>query len=509
MLTEAEPIPRPSARHIRPFAQCWAPLVLAALFAPFANGVHAIATAAWLFPLFLLRFVRVQPTLVGLPIAYFLLTGAVTLQFWGTSRLPAIAFVGLSAIWGLVMLISYAVDKLITHRLTGIPASLVFPCAWVSVEYLLSAAPYGTWGSVAYSQSENLPLIQVLSVTGLWGISFLIAWFAAAVNSVWENGLVKGRAVAWCCGMTLAGILVAGGFRLAMFPVSAPTVRIASLSVSTKSVDSGRLTADEYWRRVAIIDDDLLQRTEREMLAGAKIVFWSEANAPVLKNKEADLVARGASLADRYHAYLGMSLYEIYGRTGNPPRFENKLILIGPEGQLEWSYNKTKPVPGQETALMVAGDRRLKTTNTAYGRLSGLICFDGDFPRVAAQAGTETADILLDPSNDWPAIDPLHTVMASFRAIEQGVNLVRQTRHGLSAAYDYEGRVLATADYYQSNDPVMVAWVPTRGVRTFYARFGDWFAWLNLLTVVALTFVAMCRKPTSQDESFTAELYHD
>lgn len=499
MLLDTEITPTSSARNVRHFAPSWAPLALAVLVAPFANGVHAIATAAWLFPLCLLRFVRVQPALVGLPIAYVLLTASFTFQFWGTSLLPPIAFVGLSAIWGLVLLLSYAVDKRMTHRLTGIRATLVFPCVWVSVEYLLSLAPYGTWGSVAYSQSENLPLIQVVAVTGLWGISFAVAWFAATVNSIWENGLVKGRAAAWGCGITLAAVLVGGGFRLAVFPVSAPTVRIASLSETTKSIDSGHLQADEYWRRASMIDDDLLRRAEREMLAGAKIVFWSEANVPVLKTKEADLIARGASLAIRYHAYLGMSLYEIYGGSGSPPRFENKLILIGPDGRPEWSYNKTKPVPGQETALMVPGDRRLKTTSTPYGRLSGLICFDGDFPSVAAQAGAETADILLDPSNDWPAIDPPHTTMASFRAIEQGVNLVRQTRHGLSAAYDYQGHVLSAADYYRSDDPVMVSWVPTRGVRTLYARFGDWFAWLNLVTLAALIFVSIRRRPSQQD----------
>ena len=76
--------------------------------------------------------------------------------------------------------------------------------------------------------------------------------------------------------------------------------------------------------------------------------------------------------------------------------------------------------------------------------------------------------------------------MASFRAIEQGVNLVRQTSHGLSAAFDYQGRVLASMDHYRAADHAMISQVPTRGVHTAYALLGDWFAWLTIATLAAL-----------------------
>jgi apolipoprotein N-acyltransferase len=72
------------------------------------------------------------------------------------------------------------------------------------------------------------------------------------------------------------------------------------------------------------------------------------------------------------------------------------------------------------------------------------------------------------------------TKMASFRAIEQGFNLVRHTSQGLSAAFDYQGRQLASMDHYLTTDRVLVAQVPTRGTRTVYAFLGDWFAWACL-----------------------------
>jgi apolipoprotein N-acyltransferase len=129
--------------------------------------------------------------------------------------------------------------------------------------------------------------------------------------------------------------------------------------------------------------------------------------------------------------------------------------------------------------------------DTPYGRLSSIICYDGDFPQLLAQAGALGADVMLDPSNDWREIDPWHTQMASFRGIEQGFNLIRQTSQGLSAAFDYQGRRLAAMDHYQTTDYAMVSQVPTRGVRTIYSRFQDWFAWLCLAGLVLLTVLSL------------------
>lgn len=84
--------------------------------------------------------------------------------------------------------------------------------------------------------------------------------------------------------------------------------------------------------------------------------------------------------------------------------------------------------------------------------------------------------------------------MANFRAIEQGVNLIRQTSRGLSAAFDYQGRRLAALDHFQTVDYAMVSEVPTRGVRTVYSLLGDWFAWACLAGLAVLTVLALRRR---------------
>jgi apolipoprotein N-acyltransferase len=369
----------------------------------------------------------------------------------------------------------------------------------------MSRGVYGSWGAIAYSQYGNLPLTQMVSVTGLWGITFLIGWFAAVCNLLWETWPIgreqsesrSARHAAWLCAATIGAVMLLGGARLALFPPSSQTVRVASLSkrpdVAALSDDvftrlfRNRATADDIsavrnW--AATRDNDLFTRAEHEMQAGAKIVFWGETNAAILKADEPALLARAGDLAAKYQAYLGMAVGVVDG--GQDPPLENKLILIQPDGRVAWMYDKARPVPGGEAALQVRGDGKLRALDTPYGRLSSIICFDGDFPRLLAQAGALGADVMLDPSNDWRAIDPWHTQMASFRAVEQGFNLIRHTSQGFSAAYDYQGRRLAASDYYHTSDYAMVSVVPTRGVRTIYSRLGDWFGWLCLAALVAL-----------------------
>lgn len=485
----------------------WLWLATAAGLLLFSNGANTVPLAAWLAPVFVLRFVRGQILKVGLPVAYLLFVSAFAFQFRGMVPLPGIAYYIFLVVWGIPLVLPYIIDRLLAHRLSGLTASFVFPSAWAATEYVLSRGPYGTWGSVAYSQYGNLALLQILSVTGLWGITFLIGWFAAVCNWLWEEGLdsKRARAGAWLCVGAIASVMLLGGARMALFPPSSQTVRVASISkrkiepelsdaVSSRLFE-GQATSDDMdaiQRWATAMDNDLLSRAEREMQAGARIVFWGETNAPVMKEDETAFVARGRGMATKYQAYFGMALGVL--NRGRAPSLENKLVLMQPDGQVAWEYNKAHPVPGSEAALQVRGDGKLRALDTPYGQLSSIICFDGDFPQLLAQAGALRTDVMLDPSNDWRAIDPWHTQMASFRTIEQGFNLIRQTSQGLSAAFDYQGRRLAAMDHYQTTDYAMVSQVPTKGVRTIYTRLGDWFAWLCLLGLACLTVLSLRKK---------------
>jgi apolipoprotein N-acyltransferase len=113
-----------------------------------------------------------------------------------------------------------------------------------------------------------------------------------------------------------------------------------------------------------------------------------------------------------------------------------------------------------------------------------------DWPGLIRQAGKADVDIMLAPSNDWKPIRKLHSRMASFRAIENGFSLLRATGNGLSAGFDYQGRMLAASDSFENDQNLMIADLPKKGVTTIYARIGDVFATLVSLALIALLGLA-------------------
>lgn len=136
----------------------WLALAAAAVLLLFANGANNIPLAAWLAPLFLLRFVRLQRAWLGLCVAYIVLAAAFAFQFRGMVPVPDAIYYVVMVGYALLMVLPYIADRILTPRLHGALATLVFPATFVVTEYLASLGPYGTWGSVAYSQYGNLAL---------------------------------------------------------------------------------------------------------------------------------------------------------------------------------------------------------------------------------------------------------------------------------------------------------------------------------------------------------------
>jgi apolipoprotein N-acyltransferase len=489
-----------SARRGR--SRSWPLLLAAAAFLAFGNGRYTVPAAAWLGPAFLLRWLRHQRPTRGLALAGLLLAAAFLFQFESMIPAPVPVIAGIALGYSLLGLVPYGLHRLAAYRLKGVSSTLIFPCAWVAVELLESSTPYPTWGALAYTQYGNLALLQLVSVTGLYGVSFLMAWFAAVLDWACEHGF-GGSAVRrgiLLYASVLAVVLMLGGARMVLFPPSSPTVRVASLTRLDREVRyraNGQMEGNELERvrqQFSAIHDELLGRGRREAESGAKIVFWGEEDAIVLAEDEPTLLARASELAREQAIYLGVSA-KVWQRGALEP-WAKKLVLLRPDGSVAWSHTKALLLPGREVPGVESGDGQLALAATPYGTVSGAICFEANSPRLMRQAARGGADLVLLPGSDGREIDPWHAQMHVFRAVEGGFNLVRHAGEGLSIAVDYQGRVRAAMDHYETEgDRVMVAQVPTRGVRTVYARVGDLFAGLAVIALALLLAASIKRPP--------------
>lgn len=501
------PVPR-SPRPPRPAAGwSWLWLLVGTGLLPFANVQTLVPLTAWLAPVFLLRFTRSHRPVVGLPV----LVVAVSLALLVGVRdgffpmEPGLGYYAFVATLGLSGALPFAVDRVLAPRLGGLPRTLVFPAAVTAMEFLSTfASAYGTAGSAAYSQYAGLPLLQLASVTGIWGLTFLVSWLAPVVVQLWERGWSGpgARTPAVLLVAALAAAMLVGGARLAFAAPAGETVRIAALApdrtLSELTYSAPQLDPDDPAQRAAVAAeyfrpglDELFERSQREAVAGAKIVAWSEAAVRTLEEEQPAVVARAAALAAEQGIHLQISMIVQLTNGGGPdggPVNENHAVLLGPDGTVLWDYQKSKPTPGDG---QVAGPGVIPTVDTPHGRLATIICQDDFFPGLVRQAGRAGVDILLVPSSDWPSISAWHAQQAPFRAVENGTAIVRPTRLGISLATDGQGRLLGhKADYWVAAEQTLVVNVPTQGYDTWYARIGDTVAWGSVVGLVLLAGAA-------------------
>lgn len=465
-------------------------LALGGLFQLFCVGKWTIPLADWLVPLFLLHFVRGADPLAGALAIWVVLWIAISIANRGVLQVPGVAYFGVSAILAASCVVPYVLHRLITPHLPGFAATLVFPLAWVTMELVVSRTnPFGTWGAIAYSQYGNWPLAQLASVAGLAGIAFLVTWFGSVADWAWAanfNPAIVGTGVLIYAGVWTL-VMLGGGARLAFSPSNVKTIRIASIGWPThivresemlRSVEPHLPTEEraQFARRYRELQDWFLDSATREARAGAEVVAWGENNVVVYDEDQAAFLQRAMAVARQEKVYLLMGIANI--RLGEARPVEPKTVLVDPSGEVASTYIKNRLVPGWEASTMISGDGRIPTVDTPHGRLASVICYDMDFPNFIRQVGKAGTDVLFAPASEPGKTGPSHFRMAVFRAIENGVSLVRPARWGIAAAVDPYGRTLATMDEAVAEQLIMVAQVPARGVRTIYARVGDLFAWL-------------------------------
>jgi apolipoprotein N-acyltransferase len=517
-------LPSPTVVTALPVASRWSWLwlVIGAALLPFTSIQPSLAIAAWLAPVFLLRFARTQRARVGLPLIALVQSVALGVN-WYIGSIPNTIFALIGVGIGLLATLAYVADRLLTPHLRGLTRILVFPLALTTIDWLGSLlapalTPFllpsllgvaGAWDSPGYTQASVAPLVQLVSITGMWGLTFLLAWFASTANALWEHSfdLRRARVSLVAFGAICGAVLIFGVVRMAAPIPATPTVSVAAIAsredlfATISDLSPGDLMPGTALQRanaraqLTPIADDLFARTERAAQNGARIITWGETGAPVLEEDAPALIARAARIARQRGIYLQVGMV-VFRNTDHYPFLENRAVLLDSTGTTAWDYHKAHPTPG-ENVMIAAGPRTLPVIDTPYGRLAIAICYDVDFPDLIRQAGQADVDILLAPYKDWESIRVQHAQMAIFRAVENGLAIVRPSLSGISTIIDAQGRVLAQADAFGPSEPTAVADVATQHVTTFYARFGDWFAYLCIANFAGLIVTTLLRR-TSQ-----------
>ena len=369
--------------------------------------------------------------------------------------------------------------RTVQRKLPPLVTLVAFPVFWTSIEYLYSlVSPGGSFGSLAYSQVSYPATIQIVSVFGLYAVTFTLCLFANALALA-----ARGARSAGAIGIGFCALVLAVGY----FSLAAPqgaTVQVAALSDW-----EGRLRAVRKLDPSATFAmAQAYAKAAREQAGrGARLIVISEtALAASPAWRDAALAPLAAVARDKQATIVaGVML-------ANPWR--NVALTFLPDGTVH-EYDKRH--------LLLPLERRYRP-GQAPGILDGgkavAICKDLDFPRTLradarSAAGQGGIRLMAVPANDFVKDDWLHARMAVVRGVENGFAQVRSAFNGLETVSDAQGRIIASANTSRAGMVSIEAKVALGPGPTLYTRIGDVFAWLCVAAALGLAAWVFRKQP--------------
>lgn len=526
-----------------------------AVAAPSFAGLAGIGALGWVafVPLFLLlRRVR-----VGHGVFLGVLHGALTTllaSYWlGTFNLVSLQITVL--LFTLYYSILIPVTMLLYRAVSSsrIGRVLIFPLAFAIFEYLHSIGFLGyPWGLAGHTQYGFTSLIQVASLTGVWGVSFLLLLANSLIAELldglkWRRRSCSLRAVLrsswrarWALGAAaFFGVIVFGG-ALALADeetdrTDAERMRVALIQQSTDPRKS------EYERTL----DTLIDLTERAIEDSPHLIVWSEtAFVPNIRRWSQDesnrryygLVERFLEFQRGTRRWLitGNDDYELITDESGEivERNEyNATVLFSPTGGRMQTYRKIRLVPFTEYFpyreqfpgiydLLQQFDVHfwypgVERTVFEHPMLSFItpICYEDVFPNHVREFVNAGAQAIINVSNDYWSLNPVqakqHFVASLFRAVENRRPLLRSTASGLTGYVSAGGRIIETLPYYEAAQTVVELEYEREPPTTFYGTHGDWFPVLLMILLpllvagVGVKAVAVRRARRATDDGGT------
>ena len=423
---------------------------------------------------------------------------------FAASLLPA----GLGLLWGAAMLLYRRLRPDQPWR------CLVFAGALTLLEWmrghLLTGFPWDLPGETWRAGSA---ISQAAAVFGAYGLTWItLAAAAAFAAPISESGRWKRLVPPAAAILSLAGLWAAGELRLrhAVAPdPAAPIVRVVQPDVR----EEAKFTEDNL-RSIFFRYTGLTAAPARRE---PDIVVWSEGAIPLSADELLSPAGGWAELI-RQSMHPGETLmFGAYRLSGSSPRTHayNSLIAVRATASgLETTgvYDKFKLVPFGEylpaaQILQPLGFKDLAhlTDGFDFGPrphpiapagappVQPLICYESLFPdlvRAAVNAGPTRPRWIVNVSNDsWFGVTsgPLqHLNQAGYRAIEEGLPIVRATPTGVSAILDAYGNIQPGQSLGLGKTGVIDGALPRALPITTYGRAGDWItAGLLLLSLLA------------------------
>ncbi|MFN2545072.1 MAG: apolipoprotein N-acyltransferase [Actinomycetota bacterium] len=422
--------------------------------------------------------------------------------------------------WGALSIVSAAypalfglVGSLLWRDEHPIRSTIGLAALWAGVEYLRSMWPLGgfTWGGLGYSQTSDGFLLPLASITGVWGVSFVVALVNGFVLLAVERIRLRRVAAAGFLAASLGAVMLP-----ALTPIHAP---------------------DGRWLDVAIVQgNDVEARLQDSLRIGliatkhATLHVQMRDDPPDLAVWPEDAVDADPTIYPSLRRLVTTAVRQVgaptlVGAITGPigGRQRNQSLLYDGEGTVVGRYTKVHLVPFGEFVpwrrhlSFISALQQIPVDLTPGTRINllylrgipfaNVICFENSFPSLDRRLIDRGARFLVVSTNNASygrtAASRQHLAMSQLRAVENGRWVVHAAVSGISAFVDPHGRVHQTTGLYQRT-------IDRRAIRlskakTIYTRWGDWFPWASLALSGLLVFARRRRRGTAKADPVPAD----
>jgi len=395
------------------------------------------------------------------------------------------------------------------------------PFLWISFEYILTHLFTGfPWGLLGSSQYLNLYFIQLASITGVYGLSFVLVLF----QSLFLYSVKYRKKVPFFLALAFILLIHLGGF-LSM------KKNLSNENSFTASVLQGNVSSDIYWDKIPKKEiwnlfDQHLELSRKAFKDGSRLIIWPEFSVPLCFSCSyglfQDFKEELFQFVQKTRCTLLLGTNENTGTRGKI-QYYNTALGLGPDLSMS-QYYKMHLVPfGEYTPYKkifffiekmthAIGDISPGTQYSLHlfegAKFGSPICFEIIFPNLVRKFVKKGANFLVTITNDgWygkSAAPYQHFSIAVLRAVENRRYLLRAATTGISGIIDPFGRILSRSELMTKTH--LTENITPSQTLTFYTKYGDILPIGSLtLTAIFLILAMTKRRNERKRERFKGE----
>jgi apolipoprotein N-acyltransferase len=390
--------------------------------------------------------------------------------------------------------------------------ALFLGCTWVLLEWLLSNFGFLSfgWATLAHSQIQNKPLLQWASVTGAYGISFILVFYSVLIAD--SKKMSSNKLIA-----SFMSFVFVFGVGAIMYSSKGSgegrTLRVASIQPSfikqnvfaeqdpnkrLKRLTSLSYQALKYEPDVLIWPEGSIRGQADFELSPivAKVVELSNSiNTPIIfgytgaqKFDREESSSSKTNVKDENRLSINQAV-SVQPRRNNIDAYSKRKLMpfaeyTPLEGVISWPEflvpKFSKFIPGESVSEFSIGYRT---------QMVPVICWEILFSKFVRNSITKDSDLLMLLNNDnWfgrSAAGEQHNRSAVLRAVENGLPIVVSSNTGPTEIVDSVGRVLAKSENI-FDQTFVIADVQLFGKKTIFSLLGDWFVLFSFVAVLVL-----------------------